>query len=68
MKKELADRCLVSSVASPPPESWLRVQMANRRKDLESIVRHAHLLSLVLRHPNVPWLAKTVLVVRSPIS
>ena len=34
--------------------------MAKRRKHLESIVRHAHLLSLVLRHPNVPWLAKTV--------
>ena len=60
MKKDVADRCLVSSVASRPPESWLRVQMAKRRKDLESIVRHAHLLSLVLRHPNVPWLAKTV--------
>lgn len=60
MTEELADRRTVSSAGSPPPESWFRAQMAKRRKDLESILRQVHVLSLVLRHPHAPWHAKAV--------
>jgi uncharacterized membrane protein YkvA (DUF1232 family) len=60
MTKELADRPSVSPADSTSSNSWLRVQMAKRRKDLESIVCQVRVLSLVLRHANAPWHAKTV--------
>lgn len=41
-------------------QSWLRIQAAKRKKDLEGIVRQTRTLSLALKHPRVPWYAKLV--------
>jgi uncharacterized membrane protein YkvA (DUF1232 family) len=60
MTKALADRGTVSPADSTPPDTWLRAQMTKRRKDLESIVRQAHILSLLLRHPGAPWHARII--------
>jgi len=38
--------------------SWWQAQRARLRRDLVSIAKQAHLLSLLIKRPEVPWPAK----------
>lgn len=44
--------------SGPSPQGRLESQSAKWKKNAASIVRQVHTLTLVLRHPGVPWSAK----------
>ena len=43
-----------------PTRSWLRGQSAKWNERLRSVIRQTRVMTLILKHPNVPWSAKCV--------
>jgi uncharacterized membrane protein YkvA (DUF1232 family) len=42
--------------------SWLSEQLAKWTKDLKFLIRETRVLTLLLRHPRVPWVGKFIAV------
>ena len=40
--------------------SWLRAQTEKWNRDFKFLIRHTRVMTLLLRHPQVPWYAKVV--------
>ena len=54
MKSRILERVAV------PNGSWLREQSAKWNRRLRSVVRQTRVMTIILRHPDVPWSAKCV--------
>jgi len=51
---------IVNGPVSRSGEAWLRSQSAKCREHLKLLLRQTHLITLILRHPDVPWYSKLI--------
>jgi len=51
---------IVNVPISRSSNAWLRSQSAKCRQHLKLLLRQTHLITLILRHPDVPWYSKLI--------